>query len=398
MAESIAYDIITKLSSPLLQQLGLWWNLKDDLRSIVSAIKAVLLDSEEKSVSSNLVKDCLEKLKDALYDADDILDDIHTEAQRKDLMSRNKLTKEVRVFFSSTNQIAYGLKMGRKIKAIKARLSSIQDETKLLNLVERDHPVETPFMARRRQQTHSFVRNIIKSLTNEAPDQNLEMDQLQKQLRDKIDGKKYLLVLDDIWNEEWQQWCSLKKLLMGGARGKEFKAANLKGKQHLQSLFLEWSNAKEDEEKSLEDLQPHPNLKELHVVGWRGDAKFPSWLSLFTNLTRVTIIGPGKFKHLPSFAQLPHLKHLAISKLTELEYMDDNCPIGGHGEPELFFPSLTSLALKNCPNMKSWWKTPVDDDKDTTIIGASTMAFSLSFHFMDQRLPFDFNASISITG
>ncbi|KAE8733971.1 hypothetical protein F3Y22_tig00000913pilonHSYRG00023 [Hibiscus syriacus] len=65
-----------------------------DLRSIVSAISAVLLDAEGRSVSSNLVKDCLEKLKDALYNADDLLDDIHTEALRKDLLSGNKLTKE----------------------------------------------------------------------------------------------------------------------------------------------------------------------------------------------------------------------------------------------------------------------------------------------------------------
>ncbi|GMI79658.1 hypothetical protein like AT3G14470 [Hibiscus trionum] len=865
MAESIAYDIITKLSSPLLHQLGLWRNFKDDLqdlKSIVSAIKAVLLDAEERSVSSNLVRDCLEKLKDALYDADDLLDDIHTEALRKDLMSGNKLTKEVRLFFSSSNQFAYGLKMGRKIKAIKARLSSIQSETKMLNLVEREHPVETPFMARRRQQTHSFVHkdeiigreddkaallrlltefeteenvyiipivgfgglgktalaqlvyndemvkdhyesrmwvcvsdvfdvkvivgNIIKSVTDQALDHNLEMDQLQKQLRDKIDGKKYLLVLDDIWNDDRERWFSLKKLLMGGAKGSriivttrslrvakitstcqphvlkglsdddawflfkriafeqrsaestnstfvdigkqvlkmcggvplvirtiagtlsfketenewlsfkdnelsrisqnggeilptlklsydhlpshlkhcfaycrlypkdsridvqtlvqfwiaqgfvkqsnpsqsleeigfgcfkglversffqevkeyrsreiackmhdfmhdlaesvagmessildssasevdekcrhlsidfsllhlfkgkklrtllrcptnsrgrnmsdatwdliissrkclrvlelkvldvktvagsihklkhlryldlsfnanlkilpesicnlqnllvlkldncreleelpkkieklvnlthlgcdfcdglthmprgigkltslqtlsmfvvdkdgshgaaaadlselnglnslmgkltiknlgfvkdakyKFKAANLKEKQHLQSLFLEWSGDNDDKEKSLEDLQPHPNLKDLCVVGWRGDAKFPSWLSLLTKLTHIAVRGPSKFKYLPSFARLPHLKELRISELTELEYMDHNGPNGGQGEPEPFFPSLTSLTLVECPNMKSWWKIPVDNVKDETVIGASTMTF-----------------------
>ncbi|GMI65766.1 hypothetical protein HRI_000245900 [Hibiscus trionum] len=84
MAEAIAFSVIDRLSSPfLLQQLGLWWNFKDDLQdlgSIVSAIKAVLVDAEERSVSSNLVKDCLEKLKDALYEADGLLDDIHTNA------------------------------------------------------------------------------------------------------------------------------------------------------------------------------------------------------------------------------------------------------------------------------------------------------------------------------
>ncbi|XP_039024958.1 putative disease resistance protein RGA3 [Hibiscus syriacus] len=304
MAEAIAFDIaaglIAKLGSRALSQIGLWWDFKDhleDLKRTVTRIQAVLLDAEERSVTSNVVKVWLHELKDALYDAEDLLDDVHTEALRKDLMSGNKLTKEVRVFFSSSNQFAYGRKLGGKIKAIKARFTSIQSQTSELKLVERDLSVETPFTAKRRRHTHSFVgkeeiigrdgdkaallklllekefhseenvimvpivgigglgktalaqfvynhervsghfelrmwvcvsnvfdvktivANIIKSVTNQAPNQNLEIDQLQTQLRDKIDGKKYLLVLDDIWNEEGEQWFSLKKLLMGGARG-----------------------------------------------------------------------------------------------------------------------------------------------------------------------------------
>ncbi|KAG4123549.1 hypothetical protein ERO13_D11G333200v2 [Gossypium hirsutum] len=82
MAEAIAFDLavelIAKLSSFTVSQIGLWWNLKDDLddlKSTVSTVKAVLLDAEERSVTSQLVKDWLEKLKDVLYDADDLLDE-----------------------------------------------------------------------------------------------------------------------------------------------------------------------------------------------------------------------------------------------------------------------------------------------------------------------------------
>ncbi|XWS42958.1 hypothetical protein CRYUN_Cryun16bG0058600 [Craigia yunnanensis] len=153
MAEAFAFEIaggvITKLSFLAAHQVGLWRNSKDDLedlKSIVSAIKAMLLDAEERSVTSNLVKDWLQKLKDALYDADDLLDDFSTEALRQGLLGGNKLTKEVRIFFSSSNQFAYGLKMGHRIKAIKAKLNSIESEKKMFNLVERDRPVETPFM------------------------------------------------------------------------------------------------------------------------------------------------------------------------------------------------------------------------------------------------------------
>ncbi|KAA3472029.1 disease resistance protein RGA2-like [Gossypium australe] len=571
MAEAIAFDIaaelIIKLSSRALSQVGLLWNLKndlDDLERTVSTIKAVLLDAEERSVTDNRVKVWLEELKDVLYDADDLLDDFSTEALRKDVMGGNKLTKEVRLFFSCSNQFAYGLKMGWKIKAIKARLALIESEANTFRFIPRDRPAKTSFMTKKRLETHSFERqdeiigrdgdkvallklvvefqseenvyiipivgfgglgktalalfvyndeivknqfelmmfacvsdvfdvkvivaNIIKSITNKAPDQNLEMDQLQKQLRDKIDGKKYLLVLDDIWNEDPVQWSRLKKLLMGGAKGSRIivttrsltvaKITNkcqshvlkLKGLSHddawslfkkiafeqryvdstnsafvevgkqisetgtessivnsylsagelkhlryldlshnedlkilpksickiqnLQVLKLDWCDQLQelpkkieklvnlthlecyacyglthmprgirkltsletlssDDEKSLEDLQPHPNLKELCIAGWRGDAKFPSWF------LRSQISSILKYR---------------------LEYMDDNSPEGSQGEPESFFPSLKHLHLKNCPNMKSWWRTvkPIDDDSnedDTTVMGKSTMAF-----------------------
>ncbi|OMP04768.1 Disease resistance protein [Corchorus capsularis] len=729
MAESIAFDlasgVISKLGSVALQQIALWWNLNDDLddlKSIVSTVKAVLLDAEDNS------------------------------------MSGNKLTNKVRIFFSSSNQFAYGLKIGGKIKSIKARFDSIERESRMLQLVVRDRPVEATFMAKRREQGHSFVskgeiigrdddkkalldlmleseedfliilivgigglgktalaqlvynddmvklkdhfelrmwvcvsdvfnvkiivQNIIKSVTNCAPDANLEMDQLQKQLRDIIDGKKYLLVLDDVWNEERENWFALKKLLMGGARGsriivttrsqkvvkitgsscqphvlkglsdddawvlfkeiafeqrpadlenpsiveigkkvlekcggvpliirtiaatlslketekewlsfkdnelgrvsqkegeilptlklsydhlpshlkhcfaysrlypkdyeidvqtliqlwiaqgfvlersnpnvsvedigfglnvdmvqhrihklkhlryldlsynfglktlpesickiqklevlnldacgleklpenigklvnlthlriggcgglthmprgigkltsletlsqfvvdklgsrgaaaadlselnvlnksrgnleirnlgyvkKKFRSANLKDKAHLQSLSLEWGGEEEDEEKSLEDLQPHPNLEEFRIDGWRGDARFPSWFSSLSNLTSINIEGPSKFKTLPTFHQLPRLQMLSIFELSELEYMEEHAEPEPEPEPEpegeseLFFPSLTFLRLAKCPKLKSWWRN-INDDPGTTTSRTLTFPPCLSY-------------------
>ncbi|XP_021844310.2 putative disease resistance protein RGA1 isoform X2 [Spinacia oleracea] len=45
------------------------------------------------------------------------------------------------------------------------------------------------------------------------------MDGLQSQLREQLAGKKYLLVLDDVWTENSEQWRILTKFLMGGQRG-----------------------------------------------------------------------------------------------------------------------------------------------------------------------------------
>ncbi|KAI6693617.1 hypothetical protein NL676_021327 [Syzygium grande] len=49
--------------------------------------------------------------------------------------------------------------------------------------------------------------------------ENKSKDQLQSLLRKVLDGNKYLLVLDDLWNEDRQRWLELQHLLMGGAWG-----------------------------------------------------------------------------------------------------------------------------------------------------------------------------------
>lgn len=47
---------------------------------------------------------------------------------------------------------------------------------------------------------------------------NLEKDQMQKIIREKIDGKRFFFVLDDVWNENHEKLLSLKKLLIRGAK------------------------------------------------------------------------------------------------------------------------------------------------------------------------------------
>ncbi|XP_023547024.1 disease resistance protein RGA2-like isoform X2 [Cucurbita pepo subsp. pepo] len=63
-----------------------------------------------------------------------------------------------------------------------------------------------------------IVEKIIESATTKKPE-ILQMDLLQSELRRHIDGKKYLLIMDDVWNEDHEKWVTLKRLLMGGAPG-----------------------------------------------------------------------------------------------------------------------------------------------------------------------------------
>ncbi|GLT54740.1 hypothetical protein SLA2020_279150 [Shorea laevis] len=109
MAEAVLFDtagsIIKSLGSPALQEIGLLWGYKDELeklRDTVSTIQAVLLDAEEQQAKNRAVKDWLGKLKDAMYEADDLLDDYSTELLRRQVMTQDKKAKQVRIFFSKS--------------------------------------------------------------------------------------------------------------------------------------------------------------------------------------------------------------------------------------------------------------------------------------------------------
>ncbi|GAU51609.1 hypothetical protein TSUD_414410 [Trifolium subterraneum] len=68
-------------------------------------------------------------------------------------------------------------------------------------------------------EVKTILKNILESLTKNKIDDTLPLDNLQNILRDNLTGKRYLLVLDDIWNESYEKWAHLRSYLMCGAHG-----------------------------------------------------------------------------------------------------------------------------------------------------------------------------------
>jgi hypothetical protein len=102
MAESVLFDtaatIIKNSASLALQEIGLLCDFKDELKKLgktVSTIQAVLLDAEEQQAHNRAVKDWLGKLKDVMYEADDLLDDYSTELLRRLVMAGDNKAKQV---------------------------------------------------------------------------------------------------------------------------------------------------------------------------------------------------------------------------------------------------------------------------------------------------------------
>ena len=303
MAESILFDVatslITKLGSLAIKECQLFCGVQDELHKLtqtISDMKAVLLDAEEKQFLNDEVKNWISKVKEAFYDAEDLIDEFAYETLRRQVIANDKRgAKEVRQFFSLPHRIAFRFQMSHKIKDIRDNLKAIDADKNQFNFSERMINTRDDEL-RKRRETSSFicddevvgrdhdkkaiidlllntdpnvkenvaviaivgmgglgkttlaqfvynnedikkhfelklwvcisdefdvkviVEKILESATRKKPE-ILQMDLLQSDLRKHIDGKKYLLIMDDVWNEDYERSVALKRLLMGGASG-----------------------------------------------------------------------------------------------------------------------------------------------------------------------------------
>ncbi|XP_021672667.2 putative disease resistance protein RGA1 isoform X3 [Hevea brasiliensis] len=287
--------LFDKLTSPKLEEYELWLGAKkelEELESTLSTIAAVLDDAEERQVKDKAVRNWLMKLKDAVYDADAVLDEFATKALQQKVKSQDHTNRWVSSFLQVPNSVALHVKMGSMIKEINKRLKAIALERVNFHFREGIRDVEKEDNECR--QTHSFViesevfgrekdkaeivdmligwgngedlsvipivgmggigkttlaqlafndvkvkdsfklrmwvcvsedfdvprltKAIIEAATKERCDL-LGMDLLQTRLRERLAGEKFLLVLDDVWSEDYEKWDRLRTLLRGGAKG-----------------------------------------------------------------------------------------------------------------------------------------------------------------------------------
>ncbi|GLT34329.1 hypothetical protein SLA2020_088500 [Shorea laevis] len=123
----------------------------------------------------------------------------------------------------------------------------------------------------------SITRNILEELTKGRCDLNNlnNLNLLQEKLKGELSGKKFLLVLDDVWNEECNLWDNLKVPFKSGAPGSKIivttrnmrVAEIMGGKNSVHCLEV----LEEDdclsilarEALGVENFDAHPNLKNV---------------------------------------------------------------------------------------------------------------------------------------
>ncbi|XP_021757063.1 putative disease resistance protein RGA3 [Chenopodium quinoa] len=253
------------------------------LLDTVKTIKTFLLDADSKCLElTNEGQNWVENLKDAVYDADDLMDEFNTIAN---MPGANKISKKVRRFFSPKNQMIFAFNTSSEVKKLREKLDSLaknhsnfgfsdlyKPDVKVKketcsyvyeqNIIGRyvDKKVIVDLLLKDDLETNiSFVtivgigglgKTALAQLVfsdlriKEAFEENmywvcvsvnfdtkdilgkilkenngLGFEDMHKNFRERIEGKRYLLVLDDVWSENSEIWVKLKDFLILGGTG-----------------------------------------------------------------------------------------------------------------------------------------------------------------------------------
>ncbi|CAK8565005.1 unnamed protein product [Lathyrus sativus] len=141
----------------------------------------------------------------------------------------------------------------------------------------------------------------------------------------------------------------------------EASDTNLKSKEHIEELTLQWGEETDDtlnERNVLDMLQPSANLEELSIISY-GGTSFPSWLGdpSFSNMVFLSISNCVNCMTLPPLGELPSLKILRIHNMPILETIGQQfygMAAGGTNSSFQPFPSLEKLIIEKMSNWKEW--------------------------------------------
>ncbi|XP_030965293.1 putative disease resistance RPP13-like protein 1 [Quercus lobata] len=133
---------------------------------------------------------------------------------------------------------------------------------------------------------------------------------------------------------------------------------NLKDKQHLYELVLEWGHDKDSSENEinvLEHLCPHSKLESLTIENYGGTG-FPKWLQdcSFSNMVYIRLANCKYCYSWPPLGDLPNLKKLFVEGFHVVSHVDREF-YGGGSSAVKPFRSLEILSFKDMPEWQEWF-------------------------------------------
>jgi len=256
--------------------------LLQKVKNQLIVVRVVLADAEKRQITDSTVKEWLDLLKDVIYEVDDLLDEVSTKAatqkevsnsfsrifNRKKIVSISKLEEMVERLDDILKQ-----KESLDLKDIpvesyqqwKAQPTSLEDgygmygrdkdKEAIMQLVLEDGTdgeqvsvisivgmggVGKTTLARSvfndgklKEQIFDLkawvcvsdifdmvkvTKTMIEEITKK-PCKLSDLNALQLDLMDKLKGKRFLIVLDDVWIEDFDNWSTLTKPFLSGIRG-----------------------------------------------------------------------------------------------------------------------------------------------------------------------------------
>ncbi|CAL9002406.1 unnamed protein product [Prunus brigantina] len=174
----------------------------------------MLRDADQSQGRGEAVRKWVNKLEDIAHDADDVLDEYGYEVLRRQVELQNQMKKKALNFLSlHYNPILFRLKMAHKIKNINAALEHLNKQAGGIGLVARSSTADDNRAAVLNRETDPGFDEYEKNMVGRdelVSDIAAICENLQKDLK----GKRYLLILDDVWNEDRHNWEELMRCLL----------------------------------------------------------------------------------------------------------------------------------------------------------------------------------------